>query len=99
MTIRKIERYRGGSPAEITRFATLGKAKNLALGAISYSMARIHTGEHTGKWLGEIAYPDWATYRRIVEALAADAQWQKGLMELATLSTLEFRVLVAELDL
>ena len=99
MTIRKIERYRGGSASEITRFAALGKAKNLALGAISYSVARIHTGEHAGTWLAEIAYRDWAAYGRITEALAADAQWQKDMAGLATLSTLEFRMLVVELDL
>jgi hypothetical protein len=56
--------------------------------AESVTAAQIHTGERFGEWIGVIRFKDWAGVEKARSGLDTDANFQKHLAELQTMSQL-----------
>ena len=66
-------------------------------GAISFRFGPVYAGPDTGKLVVAATYPDWASYGRAQQGLAADAEWQQVLGEAMKIAELHDRsVIVAE---
>ena len=66
-------------------------------GAVSARVGQCWAGPYAGQIYWAITFPDWATFGRAQQALAADAQWQKLYGEALKIGELQDRsVIVAE---
>jgi hypothetical protein len=66
-------------------------------GATSFRCGPCYAGPDTGMLIVAAAYPDWATYGRAQQELAADAEWQRFLGEALKVGELRDRsVIVAD---
>jgi hypothetical protein len=66
-------------------------------GATSFRLGPCYAGPDTGLLFVATTYPDWATYGRAQQALAADAEWQRVFSEATKIAELRDRsVIVAE---
>jgi len=81
---------------------TLGQAAKvkawvMANGAEDARVGQIQTGEHTGKWLMSIRYPNMEAFGKASDLQATDPQVQAMVAE--TKGTLVFRTLVRGIDI
>jgi hypothetical protein len=66
-------------------------------GATSFRFGLCYSGPDTGQLIVAATYPDWASYGRAQQGMAADAEWQRVLGEAMKIGELEDRsVIVTE---
>jgi hypothetical protein len=68
-------------------------------GATSVRVGPCHSGPDTGRFYVATTYPDWATYGRALQAMAADAEWQRVFAEALKIGELQDRSLIVAEEL
>jgi hypothetical protein len=96
MAIVVVTRWKGDYQQALP-IARQGAAIQKRHGATSFRFGPCYAGPDTGLLFVAVTYPDWATYGRAQQALAADAEWQQALGEATRLAELHDRsVIIAE---
>jgi hypothetical protein len=68
-------------------------------GAVSVRFGPCYAGPDAGKLYVAITFPDWASFGRAQQALAADAQWQKLYAQALKIGELQDRSIIVAEDL
>jgi NIPSNAP len=68
-------------------------------GATSVRVGPCHAGPDTGQFYVATTYPDWATYGRALQAMAADTEWQRLFAEALKIGELRDRSLIVAEEL
>ena len=68
-------------------------------GATAVRLGYCHSGEYTGQVYAAIIFPDWATYGRAMQALSADAQYQRIFADALKIADLQDRSVIITQDI
>ena len=68
-------------------------------GAVSVRFGPCYAGPDAGQLYIAITFPDWASFGRAQQALAADAQWQKLYAQALKIGELQDRSIIVAQDL
>jgi hypothetical protein len=68
-------------------------------GATSVRVGPCYAGPDTGRFYVATTYPDWTAYGRALQAMAADAEWQRLLAEAMKTGELQDRSLIVAEEL
>jgi hypothetical protein len=99
MAIISVTRWKGGARETVIELSRKAKAIHERNGAEICRLAQIHTGDHVGQWLFTVRYKDWEAYGKTVQALMANAEFQKLLAEVGKVSELVDRRVLNEVEL
>ena len=95
MAVIVVTRWKGNE--EYRQLVTQAAAILKRHGATSVRAGRCFSGEYSGELVVATTYPDGAAFGRSLQALSADAEWQRLLAEASKISELQDRsIIVAE---
>ncbi len=99
MSITAVTYWKGGKPEDIVAAAKKAKETYARHDAHRFQLNRVHAGPETGQWAVVTTFDNWELYGRVQEALANDAEFQALLGQVAAMSELTSRRIVASIDL
>ena len=99
MSILQLTRWKGGKHDEMVQAARAAKAIIEKHGAEFFRVSRFHTGPYVGEWLVATRYADWATYAKVQQAQADDAEYQALLSRVGAMAELTGRAVLVGIDL
>jgi hypothetical protein len=99
MSITQMTRWKCDERGEILQAARSAKALAEKYGGEFLGFSRFYTGPHVGEWLFAVRYPDWATYAKVQQAQADDAEYHALRSLVGAMAELTDRSVLVDVEL